>query len=506
MVRRFSLRLLLVALAGLLLFEASVRVLLFSDAAAGLPLAHELRNADRLAHANVEDLYWLLQARFLGTSPSVPGDFDPHLGWVGALVSPGDYRHSEAEGLGGRRPVLLYGDSFARCTTPSGACFEDLLQAGDLGPTHKLLNYGVSGYGLDQITALVEATAEHHRDRKPVIAVGVFVDDDLDRCALSMRGYPKPRWTEDGEFAPVEFELGDLPWFESYGLRLLLHGKWMAHSRAHDLLCPRGRLEALNRTRCERVIERLARSLEGSGSEAFVLLFNGRESTVRPAVSGWREPFLRERLDELGIPWVAVRGPLLAHARQCGRPISDYFQRDGHMNALGNFAAFRALRDGLAGRFGEHADHEFSALELQGPLLTPDNISQVVLGGPQSAARYELNSRPPFRAADERSRLVFRQVGKTPSEIHYRLAGRVTRFTATAKFVPMGKLGPGQGSVGLTLLADGEPLFHEVLRRGDEERSIELDLSGREDFTVRVDGAGDGRRGDWLMLASPAFR
>ncbi len=106
---------------------------------------------------------------------------------------------------------------------------------------------------------------------------------------------------------------------------------------------------------------------------------------------------------------------------------------------------------------------------------------------------------------DEYSRLVFRVAGRRPTEVRYRPDATAASFEGIAKFIPMGRLGPGQGSVRLTLLGDGVELLQVVLHRGDEPLPFEVDLVGVREFVVRVDGAGDGKRGDWIMLASPLF-
>jgi len=389
--------------------------------------------------------------------------------------------------------------------TLEGACFEDLMQADELGRTHCLLNYGVVGYGLDQTATMVELTQDLYADRDPIVVVGVFVDDDLDRCALSFRSSNKPRMDADGVMQPASPVPSPLPRTVSYGLRLLLHREPLFSSWLHQALCPLREINRENRLRCQRVIDYLARVLTGGGHPHFVVLFAGRSSIQDPGGSGWREAFLCKRLDALGIPWVTARGPMLAHARAGGRPITDYYQQDGHLNALGNYAAFRAIRDGMDGRFGDRDDYAFTPSELAGPPLTPDRIDAIDLGGERAAAKYELNDRPPFVHRDEFSRLAFRVAGRRPTEVSYRTAGHSASFEGVARFIPMGRLGPGQGSVRLTLLGDGETLFQAVVKRGDPDLPVRVDLAGVQAFTVRVDSAGDGKRGDWMMLASPLF-
>jgi hypothetical protein len=69
----------------------------------------------------------------------------------------------------------------------------------------------------------------------------------------------------------------------------------------------------------------------------------------------------------------------------------------------------------------------------------------------------------------------------------------------------MAKLGPGEGSVRLVLSADGETLFEARLERGQAPLPLAVDLAGRQRFAIAVDTAGDGGRGDWVVLTSPRF-
>jgi len=514
--RRLLLRLSLVALASALAFEVSLRALLFADFARDWPLAVSLREPQLFAHWSVDDLYWQLQLEFAGGSRRPPPAHDPLLGWVSEKLQGAERLHRDADTVGERRPVLLFGDSYAACRVAPGGCFEDALERSALGRSHRLLNHGVGGYGLGQIALLFDATVEHFVDRDPLVVIGVLVDSDLDRAALSLRGWPKPRierargggWSFEPEpVAPsspgTPGAPGAPPFATSYAARLLLHGWRAVPAGVHDALCAERELGERNRERCAAILAWVAEGLERRGLESFFLLFHRRGSLEDPAEAGWREPFLVAQLDALGLPWVSTRAPLLSHAAASGRSPSDYYGPDGHMNALGNETAFRALAQGLAGRFGDRPQPAWSEAELRGP-LAPDQIAEVVLGGRRAAARYELGARPPFEAS-ERSRLCFRAATQGPTEVRYELDGRASAFEARARLIPMGKLGPGEGSVGLTVLVDGEERFRHVVRRGDEPLPIRVDLRGGDSLVLRIDDAGDGIRGDWLVLANPVF-
>jgi hypothetical protein len=508
--RRLLVRLALVALASVVLFELSVRALLFADFADSWPLARELRSPPRFAHWTVDDLYWELQQTFaeVPRRREVPS-FDPLVGWLGHGVLAGDRTHVGARKLGERRPVLLYGDSYSACLVAPGGCFQGVMERHPLGARYGLLNHGVGGYGLDQAALLFDATVDHYAERDPVVVMGILVDSDLDRCALSLRGWPKPRLEREGGVwrippEPVPENRSMAPGAAFYGWRLLLHTTQLVPEGVHDALCSEGVLEERNRERCAALLAWIAEGVERRGVEAFFLLFHRQGSLPDPGKSGWREPFLIAQLEALDLPWVSTRAPLLAHAEASGRPLDDYYQENGHLSALGNEAAFGAIQVGLAGRFGDGPVPEWSAVELAGR-LTPDRIAAVVPGGPKGAARYEYGSRPPFTAR-ERSRLCIRAAQQGPTDVRYDLFGRALAFEASARLMPVGSLGPGEGSVGLTLLVDGEPRARHVVRRGDEPLHVQVELTGSETLVLRVDEAGDAIHGDWLVLVDPTFR
>jgi len=494
--------------AASLLLEGLVRLFLFAPWTADTQVAHRIRRPERLAHAN-EDLYWALQEELSRVPLRPVPNYEARHGWLGNAFAPGEPRLANAPELGGRRAVVLYGDSYAACASPQGTCFQDYLERSELSGTHCLVNLGVAGYGLDQVLLLLESTLDAYAEADPVVAIGILVDDDLDRAALSMRGWPKPRFERDGDgwrlapAAPARPRPGRSS--ESYALRLLIHGEPLASSAIHRALCRVDETERENRERCRMLLARIVAEVEQRGLDFFFVLFYGG-ALAAPELNGWREAFVRETLTELGAPWVSTRGPLLSHARASGREIDAYYLNNGHMTPLGNEVALRAIVDGLAGRFGELAEQQWSPAELAGS-LTADQIAEVVLGGKGAFARYEYGCREPYeRTEEEKTRLCFHATGKRPTELRYRLDGRVRAFEATAKFTPSAGLGPGQGSVILELSADGETLLERRLERGGEPLDVQVDLTGRQELSIAVDTAGDGARGDWLVLTSPVFR
>lgn len=368
---RILLRLGVSLAVGLVLLEVGVRWLLFSEgdlaARLGAPLRQELLWAD----ARNEDDCWKLRVRFggeraLGPHPS----FDAELGWRRFDLEPGTCAHPAEGALDGddRRLVLFYGDSFAECATERSACWAALLDRSDLGDRFVLLNFGTGGYGLGQMLLLMRRTLDRYvpggpdTDR-PIVVVGILVDDDLDRSILSLRNFPKPRFRLEGGALVLEPPAPDPAAFlerhplgiRSYLWRYFLFGSGVVPDRVRWVLTDeegaRDEKRALNRA----LIEAMQAEVEARGCELFFVLFHGPSSIWTRAPHSWQEPFLYATLGELGIPFVSSKRALMeAFDRAQDRP-HDYFIHEGkgrnHYDERGNQAVFEALRGGLLGEF-----------------------------------------------------------------------------------------------------------------------------------------------------------
>jgi hypothetical protein len=193
--RKTTLVCLLVVFLALTGTELVFRSLLFSEA----PFMQPLQKPGLYADCTASDDYWKLL--YLFPNHDEPADtrsqragmvshFDSQLGWVNSLISPESYHHADAAGLGSKTPILLYGDSFAQCRTPPDECFQGLINSDpQLGSTYHLLNYGVWGYGLDQIYLLYRKTVDLYKN--PVVVISLL-PEDMDRAVLTVRDAPKP--------------------------------------------------------------------------------------------------------------------------------------------------------------------------------------------------------------------------------------------------------------------------------------------------------------------------
>jgi hypothetical protein len=196
--------------------EYLFRFLIFSENSA----FKELKDPGKYANIYTDD-YWKLYYLFGGghPPPKVP---HPILGWK-AYFNQDTYVHRDEELVKGRRKVLLYGDSFAQCIE-SVACFEDILNTDSVfSKNHYLLNYGVGGYGVDQIFLLCSLSLKLHENPFVVISI---LPNDMDRSILTVRTGQKPYFEmEKNELVlkgvpmnpvPADFYVQNPPGIKSY--------------------------------------------------------------------------------------------------------------------------------------------------------------------------------------------------------------------------------------------------------------------------------------------------
>lgn len=292
-------------LVSFLVAEIVLRIILFSN----IPLFDKLRNPSHYADYFSEDDYWKLQYLF-GGEFSPPESPHPVLGWVGSF-SRDNFIHNKARGIGNRRPVLLYGDSFAACVVP-GACFQDILNYdGTFSEDNYLLNYGVGGYGVDQIFLLFKNSVNKYNN--PFVIISLMTHD-LDRSILSVRVGQKPYFrVEDGVLRldekpidpdPDAFFSNNPPRIISYLYRKVLYGKYLPEKLTSFLK----RENYYKRKKIqvnEKIILEILKELRAKDLDYVFLIFHPHwpgESAIDS--SGWRNSFLKRLLDENNVPYI----------------------------------------------------------------------------------------------------------------------------------------------------------------------------------------------------------
>jgi hypothetical protein len=289
--------------------------------------------------------------------------FHPELGWISDDIDRDTLRHRRDVDLRGRRPILFYGDSFARCMTPRADCFEGLLERSDLADRFALLNYGVAGYGLDQVEMLIERTIDRYAALQPIVVVGIFVDDDLDRVVARIRNWPKPHLVlADGRLVPdapavpsLEAYLAEHPVrIRSYAWRWLLHARLLPRA---FIACLSG--DASDRARKEqeslRILEEIEAMLAARKLDHLYLVFQGESRVADDRAADWRDALVQDFLERAQAPFVSCAPYLRDAARHGGFPTAQYFGGEGaaldHYLPRANEVVFEALRDGIETRF-----------------------------------------------------------------------------------------------------------------------------------------------------------
>ncbi|MEM7305686.1 MAG: hypothetical protein AAF682_03395 [Planctomycetota bacterium] len=349
-------------LAGLVLLEVAMRVVLFVDVPGLQKLSVRMRQPDNF-YAKFEPEYWTTSVRFKPPERLRPNPgYDPVTGWLGQRIESGTYAHQSESLILSRRPVLLFGDSFAQCTTAQRDCWEGLLARSDLDRDYLLLNYGVGGFGFDQTYLLMRGAVDRFREQNPVVIVSVLVDDDLDRIVLPFRGWPKPLFgLEGGELIEPETVAPDTqayieqhaPPVWSWSWRYLLHGtRLLPRSWRADPEDVRERIRELTHA----LLRAIQAHLDARGVDWFVLLFHGKSSLTPGAVNQvWEHDFLIETLREMEIPYISSRRALVEHRLRTKTEPPLYFftggVKGGHYTPLGNEAVFPAILRGISGDF-----------------------------------------------------------------------------------------------------------------------------------------------------------
>jgi hypothetical protein len=272
------------------------------------PLFSSLRKPAFFADYFSDDDYWKLNYIVNGNNKPLQNPH-PLLGWVGDF-SPETYLHNDYNSLGTKRPVLLYGDSFAQCID-SVLCFQEILNNDPLfSKQNYLLNYGVGGYGLDQIYLLLKNS--YYRYNNPVVIISLLTED-LDRSILTLRIGQKPYFTIENnrlnlKGVPIQKNSGlyfqnNPPEIKSYFFNRITH----AIPRE---VCPAlwdnqsviNRKKDINRM----IIKEIVKELNDHHIDFFFLVFHGmwKGVTTLDFKDDWRDLFIKKTLEENNVPYI----------------------------------------------------------------------------------------------------------------------------------------------------------------------------------------------------------
>jgi hypothetical protein len=516
--RRRKLRRSLIALAcglvvALLAGELGLRFLLFSDAVAAKRLGRPWRKMD-LYTDSLDDDYWKLQSLFnrdIVTNPPNPNSL---VGWTGAVDSK-TYAHPDEAALAGRTPVLFFGDSNAQCMTAAADCFQGQMERSEFANEYALLNYGVGGYGLDQIQLLMSASIDRFIDKNPIVIVSFMVDDDMERSMRSFRCWPKPRYhVEDGRLVdpgPVDADTAHFlrehpPRITSYLYRLA-RNLW--HKFDFDTT---GGAEQMDerRTLNRLVLERIRDELERRHLRYFFLVFQMEGYFSGSRGAKWAQSVFDEFAAEHHVPFVPT-GPFVTAATNSRNDgIGEMIGRNdrvlnNHLRPAGNRVVFEAIRQGLQGRFDDLDLETIRLRGLTGEYRPEHNMARIleVLGFPAGfEAKSELpcvRSRPASHDQPE-PRLVLRcgDDGKTRVEIDIR--GGCSRIRARVRAVGARPDECEGATLRLFTRTDLGPWTSATYSVGEGPRDYVVETVGKQVLELRLESTGSDPACPWLLI------
>ena len=343
----------------LLAMEIGLRLAIFSDT---FGIA-KFQDPGHYADSWLDDDYFKLQYVLADSSNagrgSEPGqvqyEMHPQLGWAPkitdenprGIVTDQPYKSDE---LGS--PILFFGDSYVDGPEPMPNKLPQMLDP--LVPERRVLNYGVSGYGVDQIYLRFLDAFEQYDD--PVVLIGIQ-DRDLDRTILTIRNGQKPLLSiEDGELVVGNLPIIDTAQFveenpvelKSYLLRLvLMRVRRLGAEALIDRMLGYDQRQELKLRLNRRILEKLKERAVASGIQLYVVLFYVENDMYEV---DWREVFLKDALDEIGIQYFDTKTYLLDLLKVRGGTVGDYWSdQHGHPNRDGNLAFAEGIAAWLEG-------------------------------------------------------------------------------------------------------------------------------------------------------------
>jgi len=329
----------------LVLSEFAFRLILFGDNEAFSSLRNPAYYAGQIKHKNTDfynENYWKLNYLF----GKVFNIEDPHplLGRIGSFDKK-TLNHDNQDKVKGRRPVLLYGDSYAKCM-PAVECYESFLNKDTaFAANHFLLNYGVNGYGVDQIYLLFKETV--NKFDKPFVIFSLLTMD-LDRSMMNVRDAQKPYFilTDKGlELQGVPITLSSSEFFEQNPPQInsYLWNKFKSGPLNPFVQNKKTEMEYIEKIKTlnTAILEEVFVKLKELNTDYVILIFQPEYHTTED----WRLTYLRELCQKNEVPYICdldVRNADSTFAEY--NPYNYSIQGDGHPTSHANALVSNELK------------------------------------------------------------------------------------------------------------------------------------------------------------------
>ncbi|TNF95983.1 MAG: hypothetical protein EP297_11085 [Gammaproteobacteria bacterium] len=316
------------------------------------------RNPKLYADPLNDDDYWKLRyiwnPRNLATGNAERFVVDQLLGWsppktrdnTMGIVSDAPYSQDF------RKPaILFYGDSFVYGATLVPIPQRIPQQLDRLLQTYPVYNYGVSAFGVDQIFLRFRET--HSAFQHPIIIFGILTED-IDRSVLNVHAAPKPRF----ELQDGELDLQNIPipedsakWYMQNPVAIKSY--FIALFRRTYQIVTGGSGRRIEKERVnKKIIEAVVNEARKHDLPIVFVVFYSRHELEDVS---WRETFLKNLLEELGIPYIDTKAVLHDAAKEQSINIREFYlyrYNNDHHNELGNCVIAAAITGTLADKIG----------------------------------------------------------------------------------------------------------------------------------------------------------
>lgn len=283
-----------------------------------------------------------------------------------------------------KKTILFYGDSFVYGVTEVPIEKRIPQQFDDLILDYKVYNYGVPGYGTDQI--LLRFQDSHGSFQRPFIIIGLLTLD-LDRAIFAVREVPKPYF----EIADNKMVLKGVPtpedpnaWFRQHppGINsyLVALAGWQARLTTgfNETEIPYKQTE--KKTINTEIIKEMVREAQSHNLPLlFVIFYPEWELTYQ----GWRELYLKDLLNRLQVPYIDTKQIFLRRAEEQAGQVAQFYYPppNNHLNELGSRIVAEAIAEYFVDTLDSHIALGLSqAGPANAPLITIDSSLKKVVG------------------------------------------------------------------------------------------------------------------------------
>ena len=297
-----------------------------------------INNPSFYANGFCSNDFWKLELIQKDLSAINHGNHHPILGWV-------SNKNKQTEKK--LRPkILFYGDSFMEGVISSHLSISSFVQK--LVPAYQTLNFGVGGYGVDQIWLNFRESIKKFPKATVVFSL---LTEDLDRSILQLRGSPKPFYkkNEKGEWGlqgvplnrDIQRWINDNPiQIKSYSYALIKTGLNLVLNLfdGSNSDCLKDEKKDVNQF----IFDQLIVTAKENNHPLLILLFVTQRTFFKR--DPWRHKFVTSYFEEKNIPVVDTLRVIKEDMKKTNRSLNEYFiPNDGHPNALGNQVIAKAI-------------------------------------------------------------------------------------------------------------------------------------------------------------------